>query len=96
MTVSTMTDELRAKFKVDEKINGAVVTETATQGAAVDKGIAAGDVIMEAGGKPVTSSGDLSAAIDAATKESKASVLLLIAKGGKTGETRFIALKLAK
>jgi serine protease Do len=96
MTVSSMTDELRAKFKVDEKINGALVTETASQGAAVDKGIAAGDVIMEAGGKPVTSSADLSAAIDAATKDAKASVLLLIAKGGKTGETRFIALKLAK
>jgi serine protease Do len=95
MTVSSMNDELRAKYKVDEKINGAVVTETAAQGAAVDKGIAAGDVIMEAGGKPVTSSADISAAIDAATKEAKASVLLLIAKGGKAGETRFIALKLA-
>ena len=96
MTVSSMNDELRSKYKVDEKINGAVVTETAAQGAAVDKGIAAGDVIMEAGGKPVTSSADISAAIDAATKDAKASVLLLIAKGGKAGETRFIALKLAK
>jgi serine protease Do len=96
MTVSSMNDELRAKFKIDEKINGALVTETATQGAAVDKGIAAGDVIMEAGGKPVTSSADVSAAIDAAIKDGKASVLLLMAKGGKTGETRFIALKLAK
>jgi serine protease Do len=96
MTVSGINDELRAKFKIDEKINGAVVTETASSGAAVDKGVAAGDVILEAGGKPVTSSADVSAAIDAATKDGKASVLLLMAKGGKSSETRFIALKLNK
>ena len=74
----------------------ALVTETASSGAAVDKGVAAGDVILEAGGKPVTSSADVSAAIDAATKDGKASVLLLMAKGGKSSETRFIALKLNK
>ena len=96
MTVSSINDELRAKFKIDEKVNGALVTETASSGAAVDKGVAAGDVILEAGGKPVTSSADVSAAIDAATKDGKASVLLLMAKGGKSSETRFIALKLNK
>ena len=96
MTVSSMSDELRTKFKIDEKVNGALVTETATSGAAVDKGIAAGDVILEAGGKAVQSSADVSAAIDSATKDGKASVLLLIAKSGKSGETRFIALKLKK
>ena len=67
-----------------------------TEGPAVDKGIAAGDVIMEAGGKAVESSADVSTAIETATKDAKASVLLLIAKAGKTGETRFIALKLKK
>ena len=96
MTVSSMNDELRSKFKIEEKVNGALVTEVASSGVAADKGIAAGDVIMEAGGKPVTSSADVSAAIDAATKDGKASVLLLIAKGGKSSETRFIALKLKK
>ena len=96
MTVSSMNDELRSKFKVEEKVNGALVTEVASSGAAADKGITTGDVIMEAGGKAVVSSADVSAAIDMATKDGKASVLLLIAKGGKAGETRFIALKLKK
>ena len=91
-----MNDELRSKFKIDEKVNGALVTEVASIGAAVDKGVASGDVVMEAGGKPVTSSADVSTAIDSATKDGKASVLLLIAKGGKSSETRFIALKLKK
>lgn len=96
MTVSEFTPDLRSKFKTDEKIEGALVTEVAKEGAAVDKGIEAGDVIMEAGGKLVKSSADVSSAIDTATKDGKASVLLLIAKAGKTGETRFIALKLKK
>ena len=96
MTVSSMNDELRSKFKVEGKVSGALVTEVASSGAAADKGVTTGDVIMEAGGKAVTSSADVSAAIDAATKDGKASVLLLIAKSGKASETRFIALKLKK
>jgi serine protease Do len=96
MTVSSLSDELRTKFKTDEKVKGALVTEVAKDGVASEKGVTAGDVIMEAGGKPVETSADVSAAVDNATKDGKASVLLLIAKAGKTGETRFIALKLKK
>jgi serine protease Do len=96
MTVSEFTPELRSKFKTDEKLEGVLVTEVAKEGPAVDKGIEAGDVILEAGGKPATSSAEVSAAIENATKDGKASVLILIAKAGKSGETRFIPLKLKK
>jgi serine protease Do len=96
MTTSTITDELRAKFKIDEKIKGAVITEVAKEGAAADKRLAPGDVITEAGEKSVESIGDISAAVEQAEKDSKNSVLFLIAKGGKEGEMRFIALKLKK
>ena len=96
MTASTMTDELRKKHAIDEKLTGAVVTEIAKDGAASDKRIEVGDVVVEAGGKVVVGAADISTAIAAAEKEGKSSVLLLIAKGGKDGETRFIALKLKK
>jgi serine protease Do len=96
MTVSSLTDELRAKFKTDEKVKGAIITEVAKEGLAADKGIEAGDVVLEAGGKPVETSADVSTALESATKENKSSMLLLIAKAGKAGETRFIALKLKK
>lgn len=96
MTVSTLTKDLRTKFKTDEKVMGVLVTEVAKDGAAADKGIEAGDIILEAGGKTVESSADVSAAVEGATKDGKASVLLLMSKGGKVGETRFIALKLKK
>jgi serine protease Do len=96
MTVSTMNDELRSKFKTDEKIKGCLVTEVAKEGAAIDKGVEVGDVILEVGGQAIENSADVSAAVDAATKDGKASVLLLISKAGKNGDTRFIALKLKK
>lgn len=96
MTVSSMSDELRAKFKTDGKIKGAIVTEVAQDGSAAEKGLEPGDVIMEAGGKPVDGASDVSAAVDAADKAGKSSVLLLTAKAGQSGETRFIALKIKK
>ncbi len=96
MTAATLTDELRTRFKVEEKVKGAVITEVAKEGAAVDKGLEVGDVIMEAGGKPVEIAADISKAIEEAEKAGKNSVLLLAAKAGKSGETRFIALKIKK
>jgi serine protease Do len=96
MTLSTINDELRGKFKTDEKVKGVLVAEVAKEGAAIDKGVEVGDVILEVGGQAVENSADVSAAVEAATKDGKASVLMLISKGGKIGDTRFIALKLKK
>ncbi len=96
MTVSSLTDELRTTFKTDEKVKGAIVTEVASDGAAREKEVEAGDVILEAGGKSVAGAPDVSDAVTAAEKAGKSSVLMLIAKAGKAGETRFIALKVKK
>ncbi len=96
MTAATLTAELRDRYKVEEKVKGAVITEIAKDGAAVEKGLEVGDVIMEAGGKPVEVAGDISKAMAEAEKAGKNSVLLLTAKAGKAAETRFIALKIKK
>jgi serine protease Do len=96
MTVSSMTDELREKFKIDADIKGAVVTEVTADSPAADKKLEPGDVITEAGEKTVTSAADISASIDEAEKAGKNSVLLLVSKAGKQAEMRFIALKLKK
>jgi serine protease Do len=96
MTVSSLTDELRAKYKTDEKVKGAIVTEVAQDGAAAEKGVEPGDVVTEAGGKAVEGAADISTAVESAEKAGKSSVLLLIVKGGQPGETRFIPLKIKK
>jgi serine protease Do len=96
MTASTITKELREKYKLDANIKGAVITEVAKEGAAADKRLEAGDVIVEAGSRQIAVASDISAAIADSEKDGKSSVLLLVAKAGKEGETRFIALKLGK
>jgi serine protease Do len=96
MTVSSMTDELRQKYSIDADIKGAVVTEVTADSAAADKQLEPGDVITEAGEKAVNGAADISASIADAEKAGKNSVLLLVSKGGKQTEMRFIALKLKK
>jgi serine protease Do len=96
MTISSLNDELRAKFKTDEKVKGAIVTELSPDGLAGEKGVEVGDVVIEAGGKAVEGASDVSDAVAAAEKAKKSSVLLLISKAGRDGDTRFIALKVKK
>ena len=94
MTLSSITDELRTKYGIDAELKGAVITEVAKTGAAADKHLEPGDVITEAGEQEVQGAADISARIEDAKKANKGSLLLLVAKGGKQGEMRFIALKL--
>jgi serine protease Do len=96
MTVTSLTDELRAKYAIDAGVKGAVVTEVAPDGAAADKRLSAGDVITEAGEKEVAGAADIKTRVEEAEKAGKNSVLLLVAKGGKQSEMRFIALRLKR
>lgn len=96
MTVSSLSEELRTKYKTEAKVKGAVVTEIAADGLAGEKGVEVGDVVIEAGGKSVEGASDVADAVAAAEKAKKSSVLLLISKAGKDGDTRFIALKVKK
>jgi serine protease Do len=58
--------------------DGLVVTDIDPDGAAAQKGLRRGDVIIEAGGQAIHSRADLSGAIDGARKEGRRSVLLRV------------------
>ena len=96
MTINDLTDETRKTFKLDDKVQGAVISDVAKDGAASEKGLAPGDVISEAGGKPVANAQDVATAVDQASKDGKNSVLMLVAHAGNAQDTRFVALKLKK
>ncbi|MGJ0622354.1 MAG: Do family serine endopeptidase [Methylocystis sp.] len=57
---------------------GVLVTDIDPSGAAAQKGLRRGDVIIEAGGQPVGSGRDLAAALEAARKDGRRSVLLRV------------------
>jgi serine protease Do len=68
---------------------GVVVADVDPDGAAAQKGIRTGDVILEVAGKPVSRPSDVTAAIDAARADGKKSVLMRV-KGEDSA--RFVAL----
>jgi serine protease Do len=69
--------------------DGVTVAEVDPDGLAGQKGLQTGDVIIDAGGKPVSSAADITAAFDAAKASGHKAVLLRL----KTGDNfRFVAL----
>jgi serine protease Do len=68
---------------------GVTVAQVDPDGAAGQKGLQTGDVILDAGGKPVTSASDITAAFDAAKASGHKAVLLRVKSGDNY---RFIAL----
>ncbi|MGO8798555.1 MAG: Do family serine endopeptidase [Roseiarcus sp.] len=68
---------------------GVRVAEVDPDSAAAEKGLQSGDIILDAGGKPVASASDITSAFDAAKASGRKAVLLRV----KSGETfHYVAL----
>ncbi|MDA7947606.1 MAG: Do family serine endopeptidase [Hyphomicrobiaceae bacterium] len=90
LSLSEMTDELRTKFKIDQAVEGVVITEVNPESDAAQKSIAAGQVIVEVQGAKVKTPDEVKTQVAEKKKSGKKSVLLLIADG--KGELRFVAV----
>ena len=71
---------------------GVVVTNVDPDGVAAQKGLREGDVILEAGGHPVSRPSDVTAALNEAKKDGRKAVLLRVKSGDNT---HFVALATA-
>ncbi len=91
VTLSTLTDELRAQLDLGADATGLVVRDVDETSEAYEKGLRAGDLITEAGQQKVQSIADLEERITAATDAGRKSLLLLVRR---EGEPRFVALSL--
>jgi serine protease Do len=96
LKVEELTDELRANFKVPEKVEGVIISEVAADGAGADKQLRPGDVIAEVGDVKASSPAELSKAVDAAVKAGDASILMLVLRAQRNFDPHFIALRLKK
>jgi serine protease Do len=69
--------------------HGVVVTNVDPDGAAADKGVQQGDVILEVGGNSVSTPNDVKSALDQASKDGQHAVLMRL----KTAQgARFVAI----
>ena len=73
--------------------DGVVVTEVQPSSAAAERGFKEGDVILEVGGKAVSSTADVRDAIQSARSENKNTVLIRVKTGGSS---RFVAVPLGR
>ncbi len=89
-SVASIDDAARERYDIAPETNGVVVTAVDAAGAAAEKGLRVGDVIVELSQEEVTKPGDISAKIKAARSAGRKSVLLLVeGQGGM----RFVALR---
>ncbi|NQW01311.1 MAG: PDZ domain-containing protein, partial [Rhodospirillales bacterium] len=91
MTLSSITGSLRQRFNLATEASGLVVTDVDADGAAIEKGIRAGDIIVEVGQEKITSPKQFAAKIEDAKKHHQKTVLLLL--DNEQGQ-RYVALKI--
>ncbi|MCV2882580.1 Do family serine endopeptidase [Actibacterium sp. XHP0104] len=89
LTLTPLTDEMRAQLDVAPGIDGLVVTDVDQVSEAYEKGLRAGDVITEAGQQQIASLEDFEARVTEARDAGRKSLLLLIRR---QGDPRFVAL----
>jgi serine protease Do len=78
LQVSPISKELRDKFSLSESQTGVVITNITDSGAAADRGLKVGDVIVEVQQEQVSTPADVQAKIEAARKLKRKTVLMLV------------------
>ncbi|MBW6505567.1 MAG: DegQ family serine endoprotease [Rhodobacteraceae bacterium] len=89
LTLAPLTPQTAGEMGLPAGAQGLVITEVASDSEAYQRGLRAGDLITEAGQRPVATLRDLDARIEEARAAGRKSVLLLIRRDG---EPRFVAL----
>ncbi len=94
LELSSLSDDLRKKFKVRDNVKGVLVTavDPSVASSATDKRLSPGDVIVEVQYEAVGNPSDLQTRLDALKARGKKVAVLLVSNGD--GETRFVALSL--
>jgi serine protease Do len=92
LMLSLMTPEARERFQLGANQKGVVIAEVTPNGSAAEKGLKAGDVIVEVQQEPVSTPADVQKRVDGVRKQNRKSVLMLIQS---QDGIRFLALPLA-
>jgi serine protease Do len=78
LTLAPLTDDVRKTYEVKPETKGVVVTDVLASGPAAEKGVQAGDVIVEVSQETVGSPAEVAARVAAAQKAGRKHVLVLL------------------
>ncbi|PKA43070.1 DegQ family serine endoprotease [Rhizobium sullae] len=90
LSLSQLSPEIRKTFGIAESVDGVVVTEVAAGSAAAEKGLKAGDVIVEVAQEFMKSPDAVAAKVQSLKQEGRRNAQLMIASAN--GDLRFIAV----
>ena len=93
MKLLTINSESRIKLNLPEDLEGVAVLDVSDTSDAFEKGIRAGDVIVEAGRTKIADVNDISKIFQDAIEAGRKSILLLVLKGDNS---RFVGLSLSE
>jgi serine protease Do len=93
LKVASVSQDLKDKFQLQDGQKGVVITDVTPNTPAADRGLKAGDVIVEVQQGPIASPGDVQKQVDAARKADRKFVLMLIQR---EGGMQYIPLSLTK
>ena len=91
LTLSALTDDVRAEFEIGDEKNGVMVIDVDSASAAAEKGLQPGDIIVEVGQEEVASPAEVASRIAAHLGEEKNTVLLLL---DRQGDLQFVAVRI--
>jgi len=91
LSMAKLNPELREKFDIDTGVEGVVITDVTNDSPASQKGIRAGDVIVEVAQEQVKDPKDVADRVKKAKGAGRKSVLMLV---DRQGDLRFVAIKL--
>jgi serine protease Do len=83
LAVGTLDEAARRRYGLSADVRGAVIEGVITSSDAGKKGLKRGDVLVRAGDRAITSPQDVNAAIDAAKKAGRTSILVFIYRDGR-------------
>ena len=83
LSVRPLTSEDRTRLSLRANDNGLVITSVEPTSDAAEKGIRAGDVIMQAGGRQIRTAAELTAAVDAARRANRPLLLQVSNRAGR-------------
>jgi serine protease Do len=92
LDLANLSDDLRKKYKIKDKVKGVVITAVDANSPASEKRLAPGMVIAEVQQQAVANATDLQKRVDALKKEGKKAVVLLVVS--PDGDPSFVALSL--